>query len=106
MEGLYLRYDSQNNKIFLHFNGNVRALDENEIDSLITSVSDYLAVENLPHAISHLNATMGSQSSVIFDYTKKIHTVDNHSYGISLGLYVENSQTVYNLHKGRGKCNS
>lgn len=104
MDILYFSCDYEKNKIYLHSGDCKRELSENEIYSLVGAMSDYLAQNNLMDAVSYINATLGNQSTLIFTDTKKIHTVNNQSYGVSLGLFVENSQTAYNLHKSGRKC--
>jgi len=103
---MYFSYDSKKNKILMHDGENVCEIEENEMHSLIESVAEYLSYENLFDIISHLNATLGVQSTLIFSDTKKIHEVNHKAYGISLGLFAESSQTAYNLHKSRCKSDS
>lgn len=103
---MYFNYDSVANKVILHEGEQARELREYEINSLISSLSDYLANENLFTIVSHLKATLGTQSTLIFSDTKKIHEIDHKVYGISLGLFAESSQTAYNLHKSRRKSDS
>jgi len=106
MNNLHFNYDSAENKIILHEGEHVRELSNNEVTSLVNSLADYLAVENLFDIVSHLNATLGMQTTLIFSDTKKIHEVNHKAYGISLGLFAESSQTAYNLHKSRRESNS
>lgn len=100
--GVRYFFDFKDDHLILRYDNEEYILTEAEIRLLLKALTAMLVRENTCDIEDWLKATLFTSYTVVFDETHKIcETKEQVRYGATLGLFIENSQTAYNLHKSR-----
>lgn len=86
---------------------NYETLTDAEVERLLIVLTEYLLNVHNSKIQSRMKQTLATSFTMVFPETQKICTNDIYQhYGVSLGLFVEDSQTAYNIHQRGCKSNS
>lgn len=84
-----------------------KKLTNAEIGQLLVVISEYLLNTHNLTIQSRIKQTLATSFTMVFPETQKFCKSDCYqTYGVSLGLFVESSQTAYNIHQHGNKSDS